>query len=140
MSTNTEWPACACGCGEPAQAARQTNTAKGILRGDPLTFASGHEVRVIVPRLERYQVDPESGCWNWAGATTRGYGLVRWLECGNRFAQRAHRYIYERLRGAIPEGHDLHHTCHNRLCVNPDHLEVVDHATHASQHRRAVAA
>lgn len=50
----------------------------------------------------------------------------------------AHRHAYELLKGPIPEGMQLDHTCHNadpacrddrncrhRKCVNPDHLDVV---------------
>jgi hypothetical protein len=46
----------------------------------------------------------------------------------NRYAGRvrqAHRFAWELLRGAIPDGLTLDHLCRNRRCVNPDHLEPV---------------
>lgn len=64
----------------------------------------------------------ESGCWQWVGgATARGYGV--WWN-GNKQGL-AHRQMYERVKGPIPDGKQLDHLCRNHGCVNPDHLEPV---------------
>lgn len=61
-------------------------------------------------------------CWEWLGAITgNGYGGF-WD--GKRYG-RAHRISYELFRGPIPAGLGLDHTCGNRRCVNPWHLEPV---------------
>ena len=69
--------------------------------------------------LDRYEVDPNSGCWLWSGATgTDGYGRLKVL---NLYV-RAHRYFYEQLIGPIPPGSVVCHRCDTPLCVNPAHL------------------
>jgi hypothetical protein len=63
-------------------------------------------------------------CWNWTAGTTRGYGVI---SLGGRHGEKvyAHRWSYQHLVGAIPEGMAIDHLCRNILCVNPDHLEPV---------------
>ncbi len=70
------------------------------------------------------KVEPTGFCWNWTkGLDPGGYGRF-WIsvERGPGFA---HRFAYELLVGPIPEGMVLDHLCHNRACVNPDHVQVV---------------
>lgn len=64
-----------------------------------------------------------NGCWLWTGARTRagGYGQLR-VKTGLVLA---HRWMYEQVRGPIPQGLTIDHLCRNRTCVNPDHLEPV---------------
>lgn len=72
-------------------------------------------------RLEgKYTAGP--GCWEWTAARDAdGYGRVG--DYGkNRYA---HRVMYEREAGPVPEGLELDHLCRNRACVRPDHLEAV---------------
>jgi len=75
----------------------------------------------------------ETPCWVWSGAAFRtGYGAIN----RDGKAQRAHRWVYEQMRGPIPEGLHLDHLCRVKLCVNPDHLEPV---TKAENERRYYA-
>lgn len=60
-------------------------------------------------------------CWEWTETTnSNGYGRFfvapHWVS--------AHRLSYELLKGPIPDGLHIRHLCHNRLCCNPDHLDV----------------
>jgi len=74
----------------------------------------------------------ECGCWEWVGAVNRdGYGCL-----GNGKGQ-AHRAVYQKERGRIPEGLHLDHLCRNPRCVRPDHLEPVTPRTNS--HRGAKA-
>lgn len=72
-------------------------------------------------RIAASTIDPETGCWNWQGATTVGYGRIK---MGKKLAL-AHRVSYELHVGPIPAGLHLDHLCRNRQCVNPAHLEAV---------------
>jgi hypothetical protein len=70
---------------------------------------------------KRYELEPATGCWEWQGVLTFGYGYF-WTTRQNF---RAHRFSYELHKGEIPEGLTIDHLCRNRACVNPDHLEAV---------------
>lgn len=87
-------------------------------------------------RFFQYVKKLESGCWEWTGSISHGYGCFRYH---NR-AQRAHRVAYMLLVGPIPEGLALDHLCCNRKCVNPEHLEPVtlfENSRRADTWRRA---
>jgi hypothetical protein len=76
-----------------------------------------------------------SGCWEWAGRVdSDGYGKLSWR---GRNGVLAHRISYAMFNGAIPNGFQIDHSCHNldltcdpknckhRRCVNPYHLCLV---------------
>ena len=73
----------------------------------------------------------ENGCWIWNAHTNHdGYGLF-WPKHGTGIS--AHCFIYQYLRGPIPEGLELDHLCRNRSCVNPWHLELVPHKVNVAR-------
>lgn len=83
-----------------------------------------HRERMVKKDEEFYKINSQSGCWDFTGATfDTGYGQLR----RNRKIIRAHRYFYEKYKGAVPQGYDLDHLCKNKKCVNPQHLEAVTH-------------
>jgi hypothetical protein len=75
-------------------------------------------------KLEKYiEREPMSGCWIWTGTrTVWGYGLVY---IGGGRTRKAHRVVYELLRGIVPSELYMDHLCRNKACVNPAHLEPV---------------
>lgn len=87
--------------------------------------------------LSRVEVDPDSGCWVWQGATikpsktgTGGHGVmfVGSRTDGSRRQVYVHRVAYEFFIGPITEetvDHVYERGCRSRACVNPDHLEAV---------------
>lgn len=79
-------------------------------------------------RIEARTV-PGEGCWGWAGFHL-GTGYAG-LQVGGRSVG-VHRLVYEFQYGDVPDGHDVHHTCGNRACVRPDHLDALPHAIHSS--------
>jgi len=86
--------------------------------------------------LRRFVVDPGTGCWLWQGPpNVSGHGQL-YTPNGTTTA---HRAVYEALIGPLNTGIALHHTCPNRLCVNPLHVQPMllgEHTTHHVQKRR----
>jgi hypothetical protein len=77
------------------------------------------------PASQRFweKVEKTRGCWLWKGAVSgSGYGSFR---VGAGVMISAHHFAYRELVGPVPEGLTIDHTCRNRLCVKPAHLEVV---------------
>ena len=65
-------------------------------------------------------------CWPWLASFYRnGYG-----QFGHTGA---HRFSYELHHGPIPDGKVIDHTCGQRYCVNPAHLEAVTQAVNTQR-------
>jgi hypothetical protein len=74
--------------------------------------------------MKRAEVDNLTGCWNWKGATRKGYGAVRDPRTGR--VRQAHRVVYELLEGEYPDDTEGCHGCDNPRCVRPhwEHVRV----------------
>jgi hypothetical protein len=74
----------------------------------------------------RIQPDPETGCHIWTGLQNNiGYGFIGCYHVTQEKHKMvtAHRVALRmKLGREIAPGMNANHTCHNRLCVNPDHL------------------
>lgn len=72
-------------------------------------------------RLDKF-TDKSGECWLWTGSTyPGGYGQFYFQgKCHN-----AHRIAYILANGDVEHGEVVDHMCHNRRCVNPEHLQAV---------------
>lgn len=95
-------------------------------------YCHGHNRRRITWVEE--DRDHDTPCWIWTGTISeRGYGL--WSV--NGVGRPAHRMLYERMVGPIPDGLVLDHLCSVLRCVNPAHLEPVTAAINSQRGRSA---
>lgn len=70
-------------------------------------------------------------CWLWTGYIgPLGYGRISTKCEGAKRGyskKHAHRAAYEMFKGEVPDDLVVRHMCHNKTCVNPDHLEIGTH-------------
>jgi len=64
------------------------------------------------------KVRKTSKCWEWAGASSNGYGYFN--VAGKTVL--VHRYSYALHNGEIPDNKQVNHRCDNACCMRPDHL------------------
>jgi hypothetical protein len=80
--------------------------------------------------IERMAVDA-NGCWIWQlGLDKAGYGRA--------LSMLAHRYAYRAFKGPLIVGMHIDHTCANKACVNPEHLQQItpkQHSQFVAQHQ-----
>jgi hypothetical protein len=112
-------PLCACGCGTPTKR----------YKGRPNRYVNGHNVSRPLEAL--YDVDQATGCHIWRGwCHEEGYAL--WQRAGE--PRTVHKALWVRLHGPVPPGHDLHHTCERRNCINVAHLVCLTKDEHQRLH------
>ena len=80
------------------------------------------KLKPIAPKNFWHQVNKTETCWIWTGKLRPdGYGQVSLYGSVGL----PHRVSYELANGYIEAGAHIDHKCHNRACVNPEHLRPV---------------
>lgn len=100
-------------------------------------MATSRVVGDDVARFESYLSEGPNGCWNWRGLLTKdGYGVM----ASDLPTSSAHRWAYRHFVGELINGLEIDHTCNNRRCVNPWHLDQVTHDENLRRMRERAAA
>jgi hypothetical protein len=90
-------------------------------------------------KLLRHITVTPHGCWLWTGSKQgKRWGYYGEIVLGRKPQQkhrRAHVVSYETFIGPVAPGLELHHTCHQTLCINPAHLQQVTHLEHMRQRK-----
>lgn len=81
--------------------------------------------RVVIRWDKLFEGTP---CWEWQGPTSgngRGGGYGRMSLAGQTVA--VHIVMFVNFFGYVPGKKQVDHKCENRLCCNPNHLEMLTH-------------
>tara|TARA_Y100000034_G_C6892135_1_gene410639 strand:- start:994 stop:1527 length:534 start_codon:yes stop_codon:yes gene_type:complete len=77
-------------------------------------------------RIEKRIKVEKSSCWIWQACVVSGFGM---LTIGQK-RYLAHRYAFEIYSGRkIPRTYHVRQICGNKLCTNPEHLELAKGAS-----------
>ena len=95
---------------------------------NPIKIGVDTAKRVFEKQIKPKLFKLESGCWHFAGATSKsGYGIVSVSSNGKRQFTSPHRISYLTFKGEIPINSEVCHTCDRHICCNPDHLYLATH-------------
>lgn len=133
---------CECGCGRLTMVSPKSDAKRGWVKGEARRFVRGHcgegrggspRPRKVVPtRFEDRGY--ETPCKIWLGSVDK-HGYPR-ISRGKKKVK-AHREAFEVACGPIPAGHDVHHRCEVKLCVEPLHLQALTPEAHKALHEEA---
>lgn len=69
----------------------------------------------------------DSSCWIWQGQISNtGYGRLKQMQDDKTLKMvSAQTASYQAFIGPIPDGYLVDQRCGNRLCINPEHFELI---------------
>lgn len=80
------------------------------------------------------KVEKTGSCWLWIASINAKTGYGRFAPKHGQPVD-AHRFSYLLAHGSIPGGFDVHHTCHVRRCVRPEHLRATSRAENLAERK-----
>lgn len=83
-------------------------------------FWEKHTKQGLLPDTSNPHYSELNRCWGWNGTVLGGYGVIQKMNQ----TKGAHRVSYEIHYGPIPEKMIVMHKCDNKICTNPEHLEL----------------
>jgi hypothetical protein len=107
---------------------------------DPIVVSAA-DPKTMLKLLRRTEQRGDCRVWTGGRATQGRYGILG--HAGKIML--AHRLAFAAFFGELPEGSlkhesqsvEIHHRCHDRLCLNPHHLEAITRKQHNERHRGA---
>jgi hypothetical protein len=94
------------------------------------------EAKCLVERFwSSISATTAEGCWSWNGPKNKqGYGrFMKSIGERKTVELKPHRFSYELIVGEIDKDLTVDHTCRNKSCVNPSHLEIVSRGENAKR-------
>ena len=79
-------------------------------------------IKTLAERLWQKTARRCSGCLEFTGHLTNGYGVIEIEIRKHRTLLKAHRVAWELTNGPVPDGLCVCHKCDNRRCCAPEHL------------------
>ena len=67
-----------------------------------------------------------------SGTIDKTTGYIR--KSRSNIVKGAHIWAYLDAHGSISKGFHVHHKCHNKVCINPEHLEALSLEQHNAVH------
>lgn len=120
---------CECGCGLPAPIAKRTRSSRGQVKGLPLRFINGHNIRLVSSEEQSRRSrckDP-----NKLRYTGRRDNYVKLNQ------RHMHRVVVERHIGRRLESFEIvHHIDGDKWNNDINNLEIMTQAEHAALHLR----
>ena len=85
----------------------------------------------LLDHIKVVETHNDTPCWQWTGAVDNSKGTKYGKIKANGKTYRAHRLMAILVMRDAEVWEDVHHRCHNPLCINPDHLQIVDCQKHS---------
>ena len=82
------------------------------------------------------KINPNIKIGNEVGSINNDYRYIMWNINGKQINIKIHRIIWTFVKGAIPEGNDIHHKDENPLNNKIENLEILSDFDHLSIHKK----